>query len=125
MAGLTLQQAKAVLKANAHYKQVPRAYCADQLHHEVQDYQVEILEGLNTHKETAARWCHGSGKTFIGADAVAWWLNTRPNSIVITTAPACKQVENQVWRYVNGLGQERGEQLRGTTGMARWVVPRN
>src|SRR3954470_5768890 len=125
MAGLTLQQARAVLKANAHYKQVPRAYCADQLHHEVQDYQVEILEGLNTHKETAARSCHGSGKTFIGADAVAWWLNTRPNSIVITTAPTFKQVENQVWRYVNGLGQERGEQLSGTILKTRWDISPN
>src|SRR3954453_11617791 len=96
MAGLTLQQARAVLKANAHYKQVPRAYCADQLHHEVQDYQVEILEGLNTHKETAARSCHGSGKTFIGADVVAWWLNTWPISIVITSASSFQQVENLI-----------------------------
>ncbi len=90
MTGLTLQQARAILKANAVYKQVPRQYCADQLRHEIQDYQVEILEGLNTHKETAARSCHGSGKTFIAADAVAWWLNTRPNSIAITTAVITK-----------------------------------
>ncbi|MGY1607670.1 terminase small subunit [Geodermatophilus sp. SYSU D00700] len=42
MAGLTLQQARAILKANAVYKQIPRKRCEDQLQQEIQDYQVEM-----------------------------------------------------------------------------------
>src|SRR4051794_21581371 len=105
MPKLTPQQAREVLAANLHYIQVPSDFCRDQYGDELTDYQDEILVSVQRDKVTAARSCHGSGKTFIASRAVSHFLQTHPNGIVITTAPTFKQVENQIWRYLNGLAQ--------------------
>jgi phage terminase large subunit len=122
MAGLTLQQARSVLKANALYRQVPRRWIEDQLHEEVQPYQDEILTSINENRQTAVRSCHNSGKTWTGSRAAAHWLHTRPNGLVITTAPTFKQVENQVWREINGMGQQHSDVLSGTILKTRWDI---
>ena len=122
MAGLTLQQARAVLKANLVYKQVPRRYCEEQLGDELQPYQVDILDSINRNKRTAVRSAHNTGKTFIASRAAAQWLHTRPNSIVITTAPTFKQVENQIWRSINGMKERLKNRLSGTVLKTRWEI---
>ena len=59
--------------------------------------QQEILRSVDTHRKTAVKACHASGKTFVAAIAVLWWLITRPNGIVVTTAPTWLQVERVLW----------------------------
>src|SRR4051794_33075086 len=122
MAGLTLQQARAVLKANLVYRQVPRRYCEEQLGDELQPYQVDILDSINRNKRTAVRSAHNTGKTFIASRAAAQWLHTRPNSIVITTAPTFKQDENQIWRGINGMKERLKHRLSGTVLKTRWEI---
>ena len=119
---LTLEQARDVLKATAIYRQVPRRYTEEQLGEETTDYQDEILVGLNYHQQTAVRSCNNSGKTWLGSRAVAWWLHTRPNGLVITTAPTFKQVENQIWREINGMDQTHKGVLSGTVLKTRWDI---
>ena len=63
--------------------------------------QQEILESVNTHRKTAVKACHASGKTFVAAIAVLWWLITRPNGIVVTTAPTWLQVERVLWGEIH------------------------
>lgn len=49
------------------------------------------------------RSCHGAGKTFIGGVLVPWWLFTRPDSRVLTTAPTWAGVEGLIWPEIRRL----------------------
>ena len=70
--------------------------------------QIEILEAVRKHPRVAVRSCNGSGKTYIAAHAVLWWLKCFPDSLVITTAPTEHQVRDVLWREIRRVyhGQE-------------------
>src|ERR1700722_16130081 len=63
--------------------------------------QQDILRSVDTRRKTAVKACHASGKTFVAAIAVLWWLITRPNGIVVTTAPTWLQVERVLWGEIH------------------------
>src|SRR5579863_6176846 len=63
--------------------------------------QEEILLSVKTHRKTAVKACHASGKTYVAAVAVLWWLITHPNGIVVTTAPTWMQVERVLWGEIH------------------------
>jgi ribosomal protein L37AE/L43A len=63
--------------------------------------QQEILLSVNTHLKTAVKACHASGKTYVAAVAVLWWLITHRNCIVLTTAPTWMQVERVLWSEIH------------------------
>jgi len=46
--------------------------------------------------------CHGPGKSFFGARAVAWWLDTHPvgSAFAVTSAPTDPQVKAILWREI-------------------------
>jgi len=56
------------------------------------DYQQEILYAIADYNKVAWRSCHGVGKTYTASDAALWFLTTRYNSRVITTASLWRQV---------------------------------
>ena len=62
--------------------------------------QEEIVESVRVNPITTVRSCHGIGKSFTAADVALWFLNAHKDSIVITTAPTFRQVENVIWRYM-------------------------
>ena len=62
--------------------------------------QEEILDAVRDNTRVAVRSCNGSGKTFIAAHAVLWWLMSFPDSLVITTAPTEHQVRDVLWREI-------------------------
>jgi hypothetical protein len=62
--------------------------------------QVAILESVRDNVRTAAKSCHGIGKTWIGARAALWFLYSHPLSLVVTTAPTWRQVEELMWREI-------------------------
>jgi hypothetical protein len=62
--------------------------------------QMEVAEAVRDHRRVAVKSCHSSGKSFLAARLVIWWLHTHPNSIVVTTAPTHRQVESILWREV-------------------------
>jgi hypothetical protein len=67
--------------------------------------QAEILRLLKHSKRTAVRSCNGSGKTFVAAAAVIWWLmaNEHKSALAITTAPTQRQVTNLLWREIRSI----------------------
>lgn len=65
--------------------------------------QESILRSVATHPRTAVRACHASGKTFIAAAAVLWWITRWNDGIVITTAPTWTQVERVLWSEIRQL----------------------
>lgn len=63
--------------------------------------QRDVLESIRDHKETLVPSCHDSGKTWVAARAVFWFLYAHPNdSVVISTAPTFQQVTELLWREV-------------------------
>ena len=62
-----------------------------------ESYQQGILEALVSNDMVACRSGHGIGKTFVAAVATLWFLVTRPQSKVITTAPTFRQVRSVLW----------------------------
>ena len=67
--------------------------------------QAQILRAIKRHKRIAVRSCNGSGKTFVAATAVIWWLMAHPNgpAMVVTTAPTQHQVRDLLWREIRSI----------------------
>jgi phage terminase large subunit len=75
--------------------------------------QKEILLSVVNNTKTAVKACHSSGKTFVAAVVVLWWLMVHREAVVITTAPTWIQVERVLW----------GE-IHAALARARYVFPR-
>ncbi len=76
----------------------PAAFITDWIGADLWSKQVEIAEALRAHRRVAVKSCHSSGKSFLAARIVLWFLHAFPSSTVITTAPTANQVENILWR---------------------------
>ena len=75
--------------------------------------QREILEALRDHSYVAVRSCNGSGKTYIAAHAVIWWLLCYDDAVVITTAPTARQVSEMLWREIREIYVANRELIGG------------
>lgn len=79
------------------------------------DKQKEIVESVLHNQRTSVRSCHGAGKSCVAAATAQWFLHTNENSLVITTAPTHRQVEEVLWgeiRHLHTISQLPGELLR-------------
>lgn len=84
--------------------------------------QKEILRSVAKNKRTAVKSCHSIGKTFISAVLAGWWVDTRFNSMVQSTAPTYEQVHAQLWEEIRKLHTAVG--LPGTVNEAdQWKRP--
>lgn len=61
--------------------------------------QQEIANALVSHKKVGVSSCHGSGKSFLTAVLIMWWVCTRQNmdSIAMVTAPTYAQLHNIIF----------------------------
>jgi phage terminase large subunit len=62
-----------------------------------------ICQSLADGKDTGAESATGTGKTFLGALLVLWFLACFEDSIVVTTAPIEKQLTLHIWKEIGGL----------------------
>jgi hypothetical protein len=65
--------------------------------------QEMILRSVAMASRTAVKACHASGKTFLAAIAVLWWITRHRDGTVITTAPTWTQVERLLWGETHKL----------------------
>ncbi len=79
----------------------PVLFAEDVLGDALWSKQRDILESVAAHEKTAVASCHSSGKTFLTAQLVIWFLYTRAPAIVFTTAPTWSQVRLLLWREIN------------------------
>lgn len=63
--------------------------------------QAEIIQAVFDHPRVTVKSCHGIGKTWLAARVAMAFLIAHPNSIVVTTAPTFRQVQNQIWREIH------------------------
>ena len=86
-----------VIDAIQHYYNDPVAY-AEEIEGVILDpWQIKALEKLVEHRFLAIRSGSGVGKTFLMGIATRWFLFTRPNSKVPTTAPSQHQLFDVLW----------------------------
>lgn len=83
--------------------------------------QARIAELVRDHPQVAVPSCFGSGKDWIAARLVAWWVST--NGIAVTTADTYRQVRDILWRELRKAHSRGG--LPGTIPLveSRWEVP--
>lgn len=91
----------------------PVLFCRDVLGADLWEKQVEVARAVAAHRRVAVRSCHASGKSFLAARLVLWFLHTRPHSIVLTTAPTQNQVRNILWRNVGAAARAARRPLPG------------
>ncbi len=64
--------------------------------------QKEIAEALVKHPRVMVKSCHSAGKSYTAAKLVIWFLECHEYSIVITTAPTFRQVQQILWQEIRG-----------------------
>ena len=87
-------------KDRSKWQKDPVEFARRELGADLWNKQEEILEAVRDNTRVAVRSCNGSGKTFVAAHAVLWWLICFHDSIVITTAPTEHQVRDVLWREI-------------------------
>lgn len=97
----------------SEYENDPVGYSVNILGVNPWEIQASILESLVENPQTAVTACYASGKTYLAAIAVNWWLDTRKPALVVTTAPTDRQVRELLWRYVKKLRQTAKSNLGG------------
>ena len=101
----------------------PVAFAREVLGVELWHKQVEALTALTEHRRVAVKSGNGLGKGFCAAVAVLWFVHTRPDAIVLTTAPTFRQVRHILWRQIRRLYGPAAETLGGRMLDTRWELP--
>lgn len=91
-----------------HLKREPVFFIENILGDKPYAKQIELVNSVRDHDQVVVSSCNGAGKDFISARITLWWLLTRP-SIVITSAPTNRQVEQVMWGEIRSAWQ-RGHQ---------------
>jgi phage terminase large subunit len=65
--------------------------------------QQEVLRSVAANPRTAVKACHASGKTFIAAVLVLWFIARYQEVIIVTTAPTWMQVKRVLWGEIHRL----------------------
>ncbi len=95
----------------------PIAFCREIIGVEPWYYQLDILHDLATFPQVAAHTGHGVGKTALGAWALLWFIFTRKDSRVVTSAPTWRQVKDLLWAEVHKWHRKMNLEKMG------WVFP--
>lgn len=91
----------------------PVNFTADVLGEEFWDIQCDIARAVRTNRVVTVKSCHGVGKTFLGSRIGLWFLNKYRDSMVITTAPTWRQVEEIMWRQIRSAHKNSRVRLSG------------
>jgi phage terminase large subunit len=80
----------------------PEFFVGEYLGDTYEDYQLEIAESVKVNTITSVRSCHDTGKSFSAGRIALNFLMAHTDSIVLTTAPTFRQVEEILWREIRG-----------------------
>lgn len=103
------------------YHEDPVGFVTDILDEQPWSIQARIAEALRDNPQVAVPSCFGSGKDWIAARIVAWWVST--GGMAVTTADTYRQVRDILWRELR-RAHARG-QLPGVIPAveSRWEIP--
>lgn len=121
----SLRRAAQALEAEAKHKAYrtdPVLWAEEVLGVILWSKQKEILRSIAENKRTAVKSCHSIGKTFTCAIAACWWVSTRQDSMVQSTAPTYQQVHSLLWEEIRKMHTRCDLKGRVTLG-DQWLVP--
>lgn len=84
--------------------------------------QAEIMRSVRDNPRTAVRSCNGAGKTFTTANTCAWFLTSLPNSVIVSTAPTARQVQQLLWQEINNIHRTSRYPLGGKCLNVSWTL---
>jgi hypothetical protein len=87
------------------YKDDLTGYRIDILGRKPNPATLELEQSIVKNKRTAAGTGHGIGKTALGADAIHWFISTRPHPAIVATANTEDQLTTKLWRELNKTNQ--------------------
>ena len=84
--------------------------------------QEELLRAVTAGRRVSVVGCNGSGKDWVTARIILWWVETHAKAKAIVTGPTQRQVEEVVWREMRiAHGAAQGA-LRGQMYASRYIV---
>lgn len=89
---------------------------------------MQIINHLANNKWVGVESATGTGKTFLGALLVFWFLENFENSIVITTAPKREQLSLHIWKEIGklfpkfGRGELTSLKIRMNANKEDWIA---
>src|SRR5262245_64801885 len=83
----------------------PVRFCRGFLCQDLWALEEDILRAVATRSRVAVKACHASGKTYVAAVAVLWFVTRFRDGIVVTTAPTWTQVEKLLWGEIHRAAQ--------------------
>lgn len=95
------------------YENDPARFCREILGVELWSVQVQIAESVRDNHRTSVCACYASGKTYLSAALVLWWLYSRRPALAVTTAPTGRQVKKLLWRDIRKLHRRAKRRLPG------------
>jgi len=105
------------------YLENPKMWMEDVLGEFIWSKQLEVIESIRDHKQTAVKSCHASGKSFIVSRAIGWWMDPRVHKLgsafSLTTAPSWPQIEAILWRYLKRV-HSKGKLPGRIAGDCQW-----
>lgn len=126
MIALSKEQIQAILKQRIIWANHGDQFVKDMFAEDLQPYQTEIMNSVAKHTRTAVKSCHDSGKSYTASRLAGQYLATHPDSIVLTTAPTFRQVENVIWREIRGMYHKAIRPLGGDEPLkTRWEYSPN
>lgn len=75
-----------------------------------------VCQSVVQHRYTAVPASHGLGKSRSAADIALWWMSTKPDPFVVTSAPTAAQVSAILWREI--AAQKEANQVPGRITMS-------
>jgi hypothetical protein len=88
--------------ARRRYRDDPIAFATDVLGVErLHPYQKDILNSIATKRRVCVRSLHGIGKTACAAMVILWYVTTRDECKVATTASAWRQLNEFLWPEIH------------------------
>lgn len=96
----------------SEYRDKPCEFVEEVLGVQLWERQQDVLRAMVDNRRIAVKSGHGTGKTFVTACGVLWWLYAR-RGLVITTAPTWEHVEDVLWREINSIANKAPVKLPG------------
>ena len=78
--------------------------------------QIEILKSVCDRKKTNVQSSHGTGKTWLSAVLVIYWVFAM-RGLCVTTAPTRRQVNKLLWSEIRKMYGQNSEKLGGESGV--------
>jgi hypothetical protein len=101
------------------WQRSPVKFCQTALNLSLAATQRKILNSIRDNRRTLIVSGNGVGKSYAVASAIAWWSNTRPDSVALLTSGSYSQMEDTTWRPLKTLIKRMKKRLEARINPAK------